>query len=515
MQKWIGKRPTMSQKALVSKYEKLLLQAQDTILNPTEKILKAIETECDKKSGRELDGVLVLTTESVVFISKSENMVYKYSQINDIDVQSDGKDKNEWQITLQIGRSRRTFDDIKKNDDSQEFVEILEHMITNKAQEILTTVTHDFDYFLHAETLEDLRKREIKITSFLLKRDDMGHTKNGERLLREKHKGAELIIEGFYQDTQKKGNFIVVDTNILLYEYDNKERKAKLINTWSYNFFANAVIDYFAIKTVISNDEGKLVLNSSGKAFVNILSKGNIPFKYKKRKWYQKILGFRSGKWWKRTIASLFYLFILLIIIGITFGEDSTEKASIKSTTEVTDSETEEVEEEARLAEEKRKQEEEARLAEEKRKQEEEARLAEEKRKQEEEARLAEEKRKQEEEARLAEEKRKQEEEARLAEEKRKQEEEARLAEEKRKQEEEARLAEEKRKQEEEARLAEEKRKQEDVQMAEIQKQEQQTNVYYKNCTQAKAAGAAPIHKGEPGYAKHLDRDGDGIGCDR
>ena len=126
-------------------------------------------------------------------------------------------------------------------------------------------------------------------------------------------------------------------------------------------------------------------------------------------------------------------------------------------------------EELARLAEEKRKAEELARLAEEKRKAEEQARLAEEKRKAEEQARLAEEKRKAEE-ARLAEEKRKAEELARLAEEaariaeeKRKAEEAARLAEEKRKADELARLAEEKRKADEAARLAEEKRKAEEL----------------------------------------------------
>jgi len=115
--------------------------------------------------------------------------------------------------------------------------------------------------------------------------------------------------------------------------------------------------------------------------------------------------------------------------------------------------------EELRLAEEKRKAEEAARLAEEKRKADEAARLAEEKRKAEEAIRLAEEKRKAEEAIRLAEEKRKAAEAARLAEEKRKADEVARLAEEKRKAEEAARLAEEKRKAEEAARLAEEKRK--------------------------------------------------------
>ncbi|SNR47623.1 Excalibur calcium-binding domain-containing protein [Actinoplanes regularis] len=38
--------------------------------------------------------------------------------------------------------------------------------------------------------------------------------------------------------------------------------------------------------------------------------------------------------------------------------------------------------------------------------------------------------------------------------------------------------------------------------------------VYYKNCAAVRAAGAAPIHRGDPGYAKHLDRDGDGVGCE-
>ncbi|MEK3882440.1 excalibur calcium-binding domain-containing protein [Paenibacillus sp. PL2-23] len=40
-------------------------------------------------------------------------------------------------------------------------------------------------------------------------------------------------------------------------------------------------------------------------------------------------------------------------------------------------------------------------------------------------------------------------------------------------------------------------------------------DVYYKNCTAVRAAGADPIYVGDPGYAKHLDRDGDGVGCEK
>jgi len=37
---------------------------------------------------------------------------------------------------------------------------------------------------------------------------------------------------------------------------------------------------------------------------------------------------------------------------------------------------------------------------------------------------------------------------------------------------------------------------------------------YYANCTAVRAAGAAPILRGQPGYSSKLDRDGDGIGCE-
>lgn len=38
--------------------------------------------------------------------------------------------------------------------------------------------------------------------------------------------------------------------------------------------------------------------------------------------------------------------------------------------------------------------------------------------------------------------------------------------------------------------------------------------VYYRNCSEARAAGAAPVYASDPGYAPHLDRDHDGIGCE-
>ena len=40
-------------------------------------------------------------------------------------------------------------------------------------------------------------------------------------------------------------------------------------------------------------------------------------------------------------------------------------------------------------------------------------------------------------------------------------------------------------------------------------------SLHFKNCKEARAKGYKNIKKGEPGYAKHLDRDNDGIACER
>lgn len=36
----------------------------------------------------------------------------------------------------------------------------------------------------------------------------------------------------------------------------------------------------------------------------------------------------------------------------------------------------------------------------------------------------------------------------------------------------------------------------------------------YGNCREARAAGAAPLRRGQPGYGPHMDGDGDGVACE-
>lgn len=42
----------------------------------------------------------------------------------------------------------------------------------------------------------------------------------------------------------------------------------------------------------------------------------------------------------------------------------------------------------------------------------------------------------------------------------------------------------------------------------------QNQDVYYAKCAEVRAAGKAPLHRGDPGYRSGLDRDGDGIACE-
>jgi Flp pilus assembly pilin Flp len=37
---------------------------------------------------------------------------------------------------------------------------------------------------------------------------------------------------------------------------------------------------------------------------------------------------------------------------------------------------------------------------------------------------------------------------------------------------------------------------------------------HYEDCDAVRAAGAAPIRAGDPGYSVELDPDGDGVGCE-
>ena len=120
----------------------------------------------------------------------------------------------------------------------------------------------------------------------------------------------------------------------------------------------------------------------------------------------------------------------------------------------------------------------------------------------------------------------------------RKQEDEKRQTEElARKQENEKRQAEEqarKQQEEQQRQAAEQARKQQEEQQrqaaeqARVQQEQQKaqqaqtkpasgntSNAYYKNCDAVRDAGKAPLYRDQPGYSSKLDRDGDGVACEK
>lgn len=44
--------------------------------------------------------------------------------------------------------------------------------------------------------------------------------------------------------------------------------------------------------------------------------------------------------------------------------------------------------------------------------------------------------------------------------------------------------------------------------------QPQRAAAWFRNCSHARAAGAAPLFRGRPGYRPEMDRDGDGVACE-
>lgn len=55
---------------------------------------------------------------------------------------------------------------------------------------------------------------------------------------------------------------------------------------------------------------------------------------------------------------------------------------------------------------------------------------------------------------------------------------------------------------------------QEAARQAQQQAPAPQQPTYFANCAAARAAGAAPLYQGDPGYSRKLDRDGDGVACE-
>jgi hypothetical protein len=326
MEKWIGKSPTSKQKSLAGMYKSLLTEAQSVYLANDETVLKIAGTVYKKKGSQKPKGILALTNQSVHFFAQNEHLMLPYNDIKNLSIGPLKKKSSEEELTLVVGSDTHVFE-WEKNDDNQEFIEVLKYKMSKPNSEIVTTVTHDFRTFLHKERVQQLKAQGVHITSFVEKRDDQGPLANVERILKEKYQNVKMVLSGSFLTNEKKGNFIaVMEDSVIFFDYNNKTQNISEVSKLSLDFFSNATIDYFTLKQEIHVRDQIIRINSRVKKFEEILSGNGIPFTVKSRKRYQKIPGFRSGKRWKMVLATLLYGVVLLIVVGIAVGNAQSEK---------------------------------------------------------------------------------------------------------------------------------------------------------------------------------------------
>lgn len=183
------------------------------------------------------------------------------------------------------------------------------------------------------------------------------------------------------------GNFFAVfnPSGIEVYEFTT-DKNLVLKHTLLWTDWSSVHIDHFALKSVFlfkgsGGEEQFAVSDGSGKQSEEVIRQHTqIEVSLHSRKWYQKILGFRSGKRWKMITASLVYLMLLFGIIGaFTGGGDAQQTVAEPSKQEESkpiskpgdkkanekDAEDKEIEKEIRLAQERLKKEEEQKKKEE------------------------------------------------------------------------------------------------------------------------------------------------------
>ena len=285
MYNWIGSKPTFSQKSLISQFEPLLLEAEKYCLHSDEVILKAIEAEFVKNETK-VYGLLILTSRYFAFLGLNEYFRYSLEELLDYRLDTDIHNKDNWNLSFLTNCGHLNYENINKNEDSKEFLDALEMKFAHPEYTIQTTVTHDFKYLLTAERLHDYHIKNIQVTPFLLKRDNMGTSKNGIRMLQELHPTAKFISEGYYEDEQKAGNFITIDQDILLYEYNNKTRSAALIKKWPLTFFDGMPVNHGSMETEIADPSGKLVISDNGRFCETLLNKMGITLTKQQKKWH-------------------------------------------------------------------------------------------------------------------------------------------------------------------------------------------------------------------------------------
>lgn len=115
-----------------SLYKGTIRYFEDTVLRSDEVMLHSIKAEYDKTKKREIKGLLIATNQRLVFVSSGVGFgqffeEFDYRKMNGIAQANDGLFEKE--IYIDMGRSRKKFDDIIPDERFKEFVQIVMNQI--------------------------------------------------------------------------------------------------------------------------------------------------------------------------------------------------------------------------------------------------------------------------------------------------------------------------------------------------------------------------------------------------
>lgn len=92
--------------------------------------------------------------------------------------------------------------------------------------------------------------------------------------------------------------------------------------------FKSVKVDKFALSTLYEFDNGLILLVETFSDLTKSLQAHDIEVHFIDRKWFNKIIGYRSKKKWKMVLTSLVYISILIMALNV-FIESDTEKAEM------------------------------------------------------------------------------------------------------------------------------------------------------------------------------------------
>ncbi|MEW9139145.1 hypothetical protein [Bacillus wiedmannii] len=155
--------------------------------------------------------------------------------------------------------------------------------------------------------------------------------------------GVTPIIVSANLPKMQPGYAAVTQEHIQIFKYDKIANGIVSISTHNLSDYVSVIVDRYAVKAVFEfkgdNSTFTFVPVGQGKEIERLIrANTNIEIHKSERKWYQKILGFRSGKAWKMVVACFIYFMIFGTIFNLITGkgkEESKKQTTQTAATEV------------------------------------------------------------------------------------------------------------------------------------------------------------------------------------